>query len=281
MNVIEIPLSEIQEDENQPRSASNEGFSSQSLAELADSIRQVGVKSPISVREVSGKPYKYVINFGARRFRAARIACLTTIPAYIDNEQGSIAQLLENIQRQNLTCLEMANVVRRLKDGGLTDSEVAKKLSMSSGAVSNLLQVLEMPPIIRSAYDLKLVSNHNAHVVALLVGLHRNYGKYFEDWFEQALQQGKVDYSVVQTGRKYLQTVARKDNNAQKRKEQRITSASVSDDLQNNNSSSSMNKPKTVVNRQGVAGTVLAYQVRTSSGDIVVWDIDSVQGGQV
>lgn len=271
MNVIEIPLSEIQEDEDQPRSASNEGFSAQSLAELADSIRQVGIKSPISVREVSGKPYKYVINFGARRYRAAKIACLTTIPAYIDNEQGSIAQLLENVQRQNLTCLEMANVVRRLKDSGLTDVEVARKLSISSGAVSDLLQVIEMPSIIRSAYDLKLVSNHNAHVVAILVGLHRNYGQYFEDWFSQALQQGKVDYSVVQSGRKYLQTVARKEKNiTQKRKEQRITS---SETAQNK-------KPKTVINRQGVAGTVLAYQVRTSSGDIVVWDVDSVKGGQ-
>lgn len=106
---LELSLSSIIEDSEQPRTFFNE----ESLNELAESIKERGVKSPISVRPHPTEPGKYIINHGARRYRASLIAGKTTIPAFIDTNYDLYDQATENIQRENLTAREIAMVIDR------------------------------------------------------------------------------------------------------------------------------------------------------------------------
>ncbi len=105
-----LSISLIDEDPNQPRTSGNPGFSEESINELAETIRERGVKSPISVREAGNG--RYIINHGARRFRASIIAGLKEIPAVIDNDYTKLDQVIENIQRNNLTANEIADFIR-------------------------------------------------------------------------------------------------------------------------------------------------------------------------
>ncbi len=82
----DLPLELIDEDPNQPRKEDNPGFSPESIAEIGQTIKDRGVKSPISVRENPDAPGRYLINHGARRFRGSKWAEKTTIPGFIDND---------------------------------------------------------------------------------------------------------------------------------------------------------------------------------------------------
>ena len=110
---MQIPLSLIDEDPNQPRTADNPGFSAESLKELADTIRLRGVKTPISVRNNPQARGRYIINHGARRTRASLLAGKTTIPGFVDNDYSNADQVLENLQRNELTPREIADYIGR------------------------------------------------------------------------------------------------------------------------------------------------------------------------
>lgn len=97
--IIDINL--IDEDPNQPRTE----FDKETLQELADTIAERGVKSPISVHRTEGG--RFMINHGARRYRAGILAGKTTIPAFIDYDYTQADQIIENIQRDNLKPIEM------------------------------------------------------------------------------------------------------------------------------------------------------------------------------
>ena len=108
INEIDIDL--IQPNPDQPRS----NFDEEALAELASSIRELGIIQPISLRSVGGY---YQIIAGERRFRAARMAGLTTVPAYIRNASDSELTemaLIENIQREDLNAIEIALTFKKL-----------------------------------------------------------------------------------------------------------------------------------------------------------------------
>ena len=108
-----ISIDLIDEDPNQPRTI----FNDESLQELADTIRERGVKSPISVRETSDG--RYMINHGARRYRASKLAGKTSIPAFIDNDYTNVDQLIENIQRDNLAPMDIARFIESELNRGL------------------------------------------------------------------------------------------------------------------------------------------------------------------
>ena len=108
-----ISIDLIDEDPNQPRTI----FNDESLQELADTIRERGVKSPISVRETSDG--RFMINHGARRYRASILAGKTTIPAFIDNDYTNVDQLIENIQRDNLAPMDIARFIESELNRGL------------------------------------------------------------------------------------------------------------------------------------------------------------------
>jgi ParB family chromosome partitioning protein len=143
----DIGIDELQSGKYQPRSQ----MEHTALAELAESIKSQGVMQPILVRTVS--PGRYEIVAGERRWRAARMAGLKTVPALIKeipDQQALAAALIENIQREDLNPLEEAIGIQRLtQEFGLTHQAIADTLGRSRAAVSNLLRLLELAPPVR------------------------------------------------------------------------------------------------------------------------------------
>lgn len=121
----------------------------ETLEELADSIRNQGVLSPISVRPLAGTtPTRYEIIAGERRWRASQLAGLDTIPVIVrevDDEQAAAIALIENLQREDLNPLEEAEGLRRLIDEfDLTHQEAGQAVGKSRAAVSNLIRLLDL-----------------------------------------------------------------------------------------------------------------------------------------
>jgi len=145
-----LPLDLLQRGKYQPRVDMRQ----ESLQELADSIKAQGVVQPIVVRPVdgavAGASQRYEIIAGERRWRAAQIAGLPTVPAVIRRvpDEAAIAMsLIENIQRENLNPLEEARALERLiSEFGVTHQQAADAVGRSRAAVSNLLRLLELAP---------------------------------------------------------------------------------------------------------------------------------------
>lgn len=143
-----LPLREIEPDPEQPRKR----FDEDALNQLADSIAENGLLQPIAVR-----PKKvgtgYIIIAGERRWRAARLAGLDEVPVIIKDvtdEQAAALALIENLQREDLDPIEVAEGCRQLIDKyGLTQESAAKKLGKSRSAVTNSLRLLALPEDVR------------------------------------------------------------------------------------------------------------------------------------
>ncbi len=144
-----LPLDLLQRGKYQPRVDMRQ----ESLQELANSIKAQGIVQPIVVRPVDGaapgQSQRYEIIAGERRWRAAQIAGLVTVPAVIRRvpDEAAIAMaLIENIQRENLNPLEEARALERLiTEFGITHQQAADAVGRSRAAVSNLLRLLELP----------------------------------------------------------------------------------------------------------------------------------------
>ena len=143
---LELALDQIVEDPKQPRVE----FDQETLAELAESIKLRGVKTPISVRphEAGG----YIINHGARRFRASRLAGKETIPAWIDADYTDEDQIIENIHRDALKPREIAEFIGRKLSQGVPQKDIAKALGKSKGYVSQYATLLDLPEVIAEAF---------------------------------------------------------------------------------------------------------------------------------
>ena len=148
-SVTSLPLSEIEPDPDQPR----KHFDEAALAELAASIQENGLLQPIAVRP---KPLGagYLIIAGERRWRAARLAGLDEVPALIKDvtdEQAAALALIENLQREDLDPIEVAEGCRQLIEKyGLTQETAAKRLGKSRSAVTNSLRLLNLPDDVRA-----------------------------------------------------------------------------------------------------------------------------------
>jgi len=147
-SIVEIDIESIVVNPYQPRSY----FKEEALRELANSIKELGVIQPITVRKLEGNSFQIVS--GERRFRASKLIGNTTIPAYIrlanDQEMLEMA-LVENIQRENLDPIEVALSYQRLIDEiKLTQDEMAKRVSKSRSTITNFLRLLKLDPIIQT-----------------------------------------------------------------------------------------------------------------------------------
>lgn len=143
-NASEMDLDKIYANPNQPR----KNFDEQPLRELADSIKKHGVIMPIVVND--GGDGKYMIIAGERRFRAAKIAGLKTIPVIIRNyneRQIKEISLIENLQREDLNPIEAASAMKQLMvDYKLTQDELAERIGKSRPAIANTLRLLTLTP---------------------------------------------------------------------------------------------------------------------------------------
>jgi ParB family chromosome partitioning protein len=146
-----VNLSLIDEDPGQPRSPDNPGFSPQSISELAASYGPKGPKTPISLRENPQSPGRYIINHGHRRYRAAKVKNLSSIPSFIDNDYSEIDQLIENLQRNELTAQEIAAWIGRELTKGIKKAEIAKSIGKSAAFVSQHATLLRLPEPVSSA----------------------------------------------------------------------------------------------------------------------------------
>ena len=150
---LALPLDHIDEDPLQPRSASNPGFAAHSLAELAASIRLRGVKTPISVRHHPERPGRYIINHGARRYRASLLARQSTVPGFIDDDYSETDQVVENLQRNELTAREIANYIGRELSKGLKRGQIASNISKSAAFVTQHAALLDLPEPVAQAFN--------------------------------------------------------------------------------------------------------------------------------
>jgi ParB family chromosome partitioning protein len=164
----ELPVDLLQRGRYQPRIDMRE----ETLAELAESIRRQGIVQPIVVRPVglaSGGEQRYEIVAGERRWRAAQLAGLHTIPALIKDipDEAAVAvALIENIQRENLNPLEEARSLERLVDEfGLTHAEAAEAVGRSRAAVSNLLRLLELPKAVCELVEQRVLDMGHARAL--------------------------------------------------------------------------------------------------------------------
>ena len=156
--VLQIPVSLIDPNRDQPRKA----FDQESLASLADSIRQSGILQPLLLARDGAR---YTIIAGERRWRAARLAGLSEVPAIVrewDDVRRREAALVENIQREDLNPIEEAEGIRSLmEECAMTQEAVAARLGKSRPAVANLLRLLNLPAEIRQAVtDGRLSAGH-------------------------------------------------------------------------------------------------------------------------
>lgn len=142
-NIIELPLEDLIPMENQPR----ENFDAQSLEELAQSIKNLGIIQPLTVRKNGDK---FQIISGERRYRASKMAGLEKVPCFIrlaDDTQMLEMALVENIQREDLNAIEIAVTYQRLIDEiQLTQEELSKRVGKERSTITNYLRLLKLSP---------------------------------------------------------------------------------------------------------------------------------------
>ena len=162
--MAEIAIGDIIPNPTQPRTQ----FDEEALDELADSIRQLGVIQPVTVKKAADG--KYVIISGERRWRAAQRADLETLPAYIrevDDENLHAMALVENIQRQDLNAIEIALGMQRLIDEcNLTQEALSEKVGKKRSTVSNYMRLLKLPNEVQLALKEGLISMGHAKAIA-------------------------------------------------------------------------------------------------------------------
>ena len=143
-----LPIHAIDEDPDQPRSE----FDAEALQQLADTILQRGVRQPISVRPHSEQPGRWMLNFGARRLRASKLAGKTEVPAFVDPMADTYDQVIENEQRESLKSLELALFVQRQMGNGDSQAEIARRLGKTRGYVTFLCALIDAPDWLLDLY---------------------------------------------------------------------------------------------------------------------------------
>lgn len=162
-SINEVQISKIVANPYQPRNT----FDEEALNELAASIKEMGIIQPITLRKVDDDHYQIIA--GERRFRASKIAGLTTIPAYVRtaNDEGMLEMaLVENIQREDLDAIEIALSYQRLIDEcKLTQEEMSDRVGKKRSTVTNYLRLLKLPAKIQKGIVDKSISMGHARAL--------------------------------------------------------------------------------------------------------------------
>ena len=166
-SINEVPIEDIKANPNQPRRE----FDQNALEELAESIRQIGIIQPITLRKMDDGTYQIIA--GERRWRASQIAGLDTIPAYIrtaNDENMMQMALVENIQREDLNAIEIAlayqNLIERYQ---LTQDKLSEKIGKNRATIANSLRLLKLPAQVQMALQYKEIDQGHARA---LLGLN-------------------------------------------------------------------------------------------------------------
>ena len=186
-SINEIELSKITVNPNQPRHE----FDPVALQELADSISEIGIIQPITLRKLSDDEYQIIA--GERRFRASQLAGLTSIPAYIrtaDDENVMEMALIENIQREDLNSVEIALAYQHLLEQyGLTQERLSERVGKKRTTIANYLRLLKLPAPVQMGLQTKQIDMGHARDPKLQV-------KIFEEILEHGYSVRKVEEIV-------------------------------------------------------------------------------------
>lgn len=167
-SINEVPVEKIKANPNQPRRE----FSETSLEELAESIRQIGIIQPITLRQMEDGTYQIIA--GERRWRASQMAGLNSVPAYVrtaDDEKTMQMALVENIQREDLNAIEIALAYQNLiEQYHLTQDKLSEKIGKNRATIANYLRLLKLPAQVQMALRNKEVDQGHARA---LLGLDK------------------------------------------------------------------------------------------------------------
>lgn len=159
-----IPVDQIESNPFQPRT----DFDEEALNDLADSIKHLGIIQPITVRKIGENKYQLIS--GERRLRAAKLANLNEIPAFVkDADDDTLLELalVENIQRQDLNAIEIANSYQKLlEEFNLTQEELSSRVGKNRATISNYLRILNLPPAIQAAIRYEKITMGHARALA-------------------------------------------------------------------------------------------------------------------
>ena len=162
-SISEIPLEQIHANPDQPR----RDFDRESLEELAESLREIGIIQPITLRKMADDDYQIIA--GERRFRAAGIAGLKTIPAYIrtaDDENVMAMALIENIQREDLNSMEVALACQNLLEVyKMTQEQLSSRIGKKRATIANYIRLLKLPAEIQVALKNKQIDMGHARAL--------------------------------------------------------------------------------------------------------------------
>ena len=194
-SISEIPISQVQANPFQPRDV----FEETALNELAESIKIHGIIQPITVRKLGYDSYQIIS--GERRTRAARIAGLTKIPAYIRlaDDQGMLEMaLIENIQREELNAMEIAFSYKRLLDEcSLNQEQLGDRVGKNRSTVNNYLRLLKLPDNIQVAIrDNEITMGHARAIINIEDADEQQY--LFNKMVEDSLSVRDVETLVRQ-----------------------------------------------------------------------------------
>ena len=208
-SINEISIEKIKANPSQPRRE----FDAEALSELADSIREIGIIQPITLRKMDDGTYQIIA--GERRWRASQMAGLKTIPAYIrtaDDENVMQMALVENIQREDLNAIEIALAYQNLIEKyDLTQDQLSEKVGKKRATIANYLRLLKLPAQVQVALQNRQVDQGHARA---LLGLNQPsmqvklFGEIQENGYSvrqveemvKAINSGEV----VKSGRKQL-----------------------------------------------------------------------------
>ena len=189
-NLHRLPISQVECNANQPRKR----FDDEALDELADSIREHGILQPLTVRRLATGYYQIIA--GERRWRAARLAGLSEVPAIVidaDERKAAELALIENLQREDLNPIEEAEGYRRLIESfRMTQEDAAARVGKSRSAVANALRLLGLCPEVRAMLERGALTGGHARALLPL----------------PAAQQQKAAQAVVDGGLSVRQTEA-------------------------------------------------------------------------
>ncbi len=160
----EIPVNEIEANPNQPRRE----FDEEALQELANSIKEIGIIQPITLRKMADN--KYQIIAGERRWRASQIAGLTSIPAYIrtetDEAMVGIMAIVENVQREDLNAIEIALAYQRaIENSDMTQEKLSERVGKNRTTITNYLRLLRLPAQVQMALEKKEIDMGHARAL--------------------------------------------------------------------------------------------------------------------